>query len=112
MVLKEYYFKNFFKTRLNSIGLTEIKEFPVVMYETYSGWGYKLFYNANINGQIVKIMPIVEKGNWMIPCIDIYNETGVENETRIKVDAHLNLESVKLAIQKHVVNPDDNLNSF
>ncbi|MBV8390949.1 MAG: hypothetical protein JO080_14185 [Mucilaginibacter sp.] len=112
VVLKEYYFKNLFKTRLNSIGLTEIKEFPVVMHETYTGWAYKLFYSADVNGQVIKIMPIIEKGTWSIPCIDIYNEDGIESETRIKVDTHLNLETVKLAIQKHAINQSVNLNSF
>ena len=82
------------------------------MYEKYTGWGYKLFYNAGVNGQIITIMPTVEKGTWSIPCINIYNEAGMENETRIKVDSHLNLESIKLAIQKHVISPNRNLNSF
>lgn len=112
IVLKEYYYKNLFKNRLNNIGITEIKEFPITMHEFYNGWRYKLFYDASVNGQIIKIKPFLERGTWVIPCINIYNENGIEHETRLKVDFHLNIENIRLAIQKHVISTDLSINSF
>lgn len=112
IVLNSYYFKNLFKTRLNRIGLTEIKEFSVVMHETYTGWGNKLFYSATVSGQTIKITSFVEKGTLPIPYINISNEAGAGNETRINVDDQLKLENVKLAIQKQVISSDRDLNSF
>jgi len=112
IVLKEYYYKNLFKDRLNNIGITDIKGFPITMHECYNGWRYKIFYDASVNGQLIKIKPFLERGTWVIPCINIYNENSNENETRLKVDSHLNIENIRLAIQKHVISTGLSMNSF